>query len=199
MLILLHTQFTIHSMMRSLPPRFLLPICFLLGTIGIATTAQAQEEIVQPYFGAGLNILPSDYAGNTHSIGFGVEAGVKYSFVYVGLEYGVCSLVNSISTRDAPTPLGNFLPPDSATSMENYYGVHIGVRVWKGLAVGVVFLKSTQSVMRYYGEAVPIGREMSYSWFNVGPDLRLTIGDHAIVGCAYTIQRGLKFGGDYLF
>ena len=150
-------------------------LSFLLFTSCLTQKGFAQTTLIHPYAGGSINFL-----GVSHP-GWGIDAGVRYSSLYAGLEYGTYG--HEVTT--VSLPYGETYHP----IYEDYYGAHAGV-VIEGIAYfGLVFLHS----YNYYADGT------FSTWFNIGPDVRLQAGPHFMFAVAYTIRRGLNAGINFLF
>jgi hypothetical protein len=157
--------------------KYLFILDFLFITCCLTQVGYGQQQLVHPYIGASFNIL------GVHNAGLGINAGVKYSFFYAGVEYGYYS---SSNTADYPGPYQRW-----PSNTENYYGAHGGVVINNKVYFGLIFLHSYE-----YSED---GEALYGSWFNVGPDVRVQAMSHLMLAIAYTIRRGFNLGANYLF
>src|SRR5947208_17172638 len=63
---------------------------YLFILTGITSTMLAQNPLMQPYISANINGFGSRNEYNeVIDIGFGLEAGLKYNYLYIGFEYGI--------------------------------------------------------------------------------------------------------------
>src|SRR5690348_4759337 len=137
----------------------------ILSACGISF---AQDSSIQPYFGISLNIDGTYTFANGYYPGWGLEAGIKTSNFYLGLEYGVYAYEESKRGINLIPVTGNFAPYPKST--ESYWGIHVGTPLSRIFSLGAVALVSYQAWISPEGEYDRV-------WFNVGPDIRFRATD----------------------
>ena len=162
----------------------------ILLVISSSEALQARLNVLHPYFGGSVN-----FAGISF-LGWGVEAGAKYTWLYGGIEYGSYGQIQQMPVMNWDPVPGYDLSKDPYfnhnVTPESYYGIHSGFVIDSLIYVGAVALFSHQDEWEF-------GNVVHNSWFNIGPDIRLQTWDHAMFTFAYTIRRGLNTGLSFLF
>ncbi|HYM20068.1 MAG TPA: hypothetical protein VEW28_03585 [Candidatus Kapabacteria bacterium] len=171
-----------------------------------AANVFAQDSTLHPYIGASLNLGGAvDQVAGEARIGWGVEAGLQYRVAYFGIEYGMYGVDPSTLPVDAIGPNGKYIPGDGATSREEYFGGDVGFILNDRIRLGVVLLWSDQKYNHYVPDAGDTTHTkyevqvLSYTWFNIGPDLRFQLSPNWLLAISYTVRRGLKLGAAYMF
>ena len=155
--------------------KFIFTLAFLLFTCCLTLVGYAQKVLIHPYVGGSINFIGISNAG------WGIDAGVKYGFLYAGVEYGIYG----VETATVSLPYGETYH----SIYEDYYGVHGGLVFDSVVYFGLVLLHSDNHEVG--GDVIP--------WFNVGPDVRVQAMSHMLLALAYTIRRGFNLGLSYLF
>ena len=152
----------------------------------------SQERVIIPYFGGSANIGPSGY-------GWGIEAGMDFKDLYIGLEYGIYYplpvVQNSDIITDSSTPaLANY-----SSSSAQYVGIHLGLIIHNSLSVGIVIIKSYQ--LWGFGDLNSGWTNITRTFWDFGPDFRYSgLADgHLYLAFALTYRRGFKAGLGYMF
>ena len=177
----------------------LLTILVFLALFGLYQRAVAQDSlpIVHPYVGLSIN-----FSGFWGYQGCGAEIGGQYKFFFVGLEYGISGAKVFTTESTSFVVNSNLLSSsDRLVSLLHYFGFHAGVNLNK-LWLGADFLWNYATIDHpMYDNSKGYFADQYYSRtiFDVGPDARLNLTQHSVLGLAYSMRRGVKCGVAYLF
>ncbi len=150
----------------------------LIALIVIYGVSYGQSRNVAPYVGASGSFIPIYF-------GWDLEAGLRFSSFYGGIEYGAYYAIPAVRTDD---PLPGSVPPASSV---RYVGIQAGVLDDSSTLIGIVVLQSHKVWNSF---------DSTNTFWDFGIDLKHSLAEsHIYLALALTYRRGIKAGIGYMF
>jgi len=162
-----------------------------------AVRCSAQSEASnrsRPYIGVGIGILGFDDAVGDGTLAYGIEFGMISPIIYAGFSVGRGGFPSYVNVTDIPlSGVAIRQPHDAPHGRPLNLGAHLGMFVYKGIALGVALIEGFQQGTKYTGIDTTYYTSTTVEWnrFNIGPELRVLATTNLLIGAAYTNRRGL--------